>query len=194
MGGGVRERTSVEVRRLTSDDAGALVAFFATVPEGDRTFFKEDITQPGTVAGWVADPQHRNIALVDGLIVGYAAVLKGVAWSSHVGEIRIVVSPTHRGLGIGRLLAQRAVVEAEELGLVKLIVELVAGHDRLLAMFTGLGFVQEGRLRAHVRTASGDTRDLVVLAHFVDELAAMILPADTDASNGPADPRGTPSH
>ncbi len=179
MAGGVRERTSVEVRRITPDDVDALAAFFAAVPEGDRTFFKEDVTQPAVIALWVADAErHRIVAVVDGMIVGYAAVFKGVAWSSHVGEIRIVVAPTHRGRGIGRLLAQRAVVEAKELGIVKLMVDVVAGQDRLLAMFTALGFEQEGRLRAHVRTSTGETRDLVVLSHFVDDLAATILPTD----------------
>jgi L-amino acid N-acyltransferase YncA len=112
-------------------------------------------------------------------VVGYVAVLKGVAWSSHVGELRLVVASEYRQRGIGRLLAQRAVVEALELGVVKLVVEVVAGQDRLFEMFTKLGFEQEGRLRRHVRNESGETRDLLVLAHFVDELAASL--------DGPAD-------
>ena len=41
-------------------------------------------------------------------------------------------------------------------------------------MFTKLGFEQEGRLRRHVRSASGETHDLLVLSHFVDELAASL--------------------
>jgi hypothetical protein len=41
-------------------------------------------------------------------------------------------------------------------------------------MFTKLGFEQEGRLRRHVRSATGETHDLLVLSHFVDELAASL--------------------
>jgi L-amino acid N-acyltransferase YncA len=101
-------------------------------------------------------------------------VLKGIGWSSHVGELRLVIAPEFRQRGIGRLLAQRAVVEALELGVVKLVVDVVAGQDRLFDMFTKLGFEQEGRLRRHVRSATGETHDLLVLSHFVDELAASL--------------------
>ena len=170
-----RPRTDVEVRALATDDVEALTAFFASVPEGDRTFFKEDVSDPAVIAGWVAvADRHRLIALVDGDVAGYVAVLKGIGGSSHVGELRLVIVPEYRQRGIGRLLAQRAVCEALELGVVKLVVDVIAGQDRLFDMFTKLGFEQEGRLRRHVRSASGETHDLLVLSHFVDELAASL--------------------
>jgi L-amino acid N-acyltransferase YncA len=163
------------VRPVGSEDVDALMEFFASVPEGDRTFFKEDVSDATVIAGWVAvADRHRLIALVDGRVVGYVAVLKQLGWSSHVGELRLVVDPDYRQKGIGRLLAQRAVCEALELGVVKLVVDVVAGQDRLRDMFTKLGFEQEGRLRRHVRSASGETHDLLVLSHFVDELAATL--------------------
>lgn len=184
MGGGAatsRARTDVEVRAIGTDDVDALTEFFACVPEGDRTFFKEDVSDHAVIAGWVAvADRHRLIALVDGHVAGYVAVLKGVGWSNHVGELRLVIAPEFRHRGIGRLLAQRAVVEALELGVVKLVVDVVAGQDRLFDMFTSLGFEQEGRLRRHVRSATGETHDLLVLSHFVDELAATL--ADEPAS------------
>jgi L-amino acid N-acyltransferase YncA len=176
-------RTTVEVRAIAADDVDAIVAFFAGLPEGDRTFFREDVTNRDVIAGWArTDDRHRLIAVVDGRIAGYVAVLRGVEWSSHVGELRLVVSTDFRHLGIGRLLAQRAVVEALELGVVKLVVDVVAGQDRLYDMFTKLGFEQEGRLRRHVRTSTGETRDLLILSHFVDELAASFAePSDGGA-------------
>jgi L-amino acid N-acyltransferase YncA len=167
------DRLDVEVRLIRADDADRVISFFASAPEGDRTFFKEDGSDPAIVASWLAEgAPHRLIALVGDRVVGYVAVLKGVAWSSHVGELRLVVAPDYRQRGIGRLLAQRAVAEALELGVVKLVVEVVGGQERLFDMFTNLGFEQEGQLRRHVRNESGETRDLLVLSHFVDELAA----------------------
>jgi len=190
VGGGSttsRPRTDVEVRSLVPDDVGALTEFFANVPEGDRTFFKEDVADPAVIAGWVAvADRHRLIALVDGDVAGYAAVLKGIGGSSHVGELRLVIAPEYRHRGIGRLLAQRAVVEALELGVVKLVVDILAGQDRLYGMFIKLGFEQEGRLRRHVRSASGETHDLLVLSHFVDELAASLAAEASSAEPPPA--------
>jgi L-amino acid N-acyltransferase YncA len=178
VGGGAatsRIRTDVEVRPIRNEDVDALTAFFACVPEGDRTFFKEDVSDATVIAAWaaVAD-RHRLLALVDDQVAGYVAVRQGIGWSSHVGELRLVIAPEYRHRGIGRLLAQRAVAEALELGVVKLVVEVVAGQERLCEMFTKLGFEQEGRLRRHVRSAAGETSDLLVLSHFVDELAASL--------------------
>lgn len=165
------QRTEVEVRSLRPDDVDALRHFFARVPEGDRTFFREDVLQPGVIERWLDDPdQRRLVALVDGDIGGHVAVLRGVGWSRHVGEIRLVVDPQHRRRGLGRLLAQRAVVEAVEMGAVKLVVEVVAEQEPTVAMFSLLGFEPEGLLKDHVRSQTGEVHDLLVLAHFVEQL------------------------
>jgi L-amino acid N-acyltransferase YncA len=168
-----RTRTDVEVRALEVDDADALRRFFARVPEGDRTFFREDVLAPGVIEAWITDDaHHRLVAVVDGEIAGTVAVLPGVGWSTHVGELRLVVDPTHRRRGLGRLLAQRAVVEAVTMGTTKLVVEVVAEQEPTVAMFTALGFEAEGLLKDHVRSQAGEVHDLLVLSHFVEPLWA----------------------
>ena len=73
-------RTEVEVRAITAADAESVRRFFARVPEGDRTFFREDVLTPGVVERWVTDPeQHRLVAIVDGEVVGHVAIIQGVA-------------------------------------------------------------------------------------------------------------------
>ena len=57
------------------------------------------------------------------------AVVPLQGWSSHVGEVRVIVDPAHRGRGIGRALARHAVLDALELGLTKLVVEVVADQE-----------------------------------------------------------------
>jgi len=176
-----RRRTEVEVRALAAGDADDLRAFFQQVPEGDRTFFREDVLAPGVVEKWVDDPgQHRAVALVDGAIVGHVAVIHGVGWSRHVGEVRLVVGPDHRGQGLGRLLAQRAVVEAVERGISKLVVDVAAEQTTTVAMFTKLGFEAEALFKDHVRDQAGATHDLLVLAHFVEPLWSAMATAGID--------------
>jgi L-amino acid N-acyltransferase YncA len=166
-----RRRTEVEVRALRASDVAALRAFFERVPEGDRTFFREDVLRPGVIERWLEDPnEHRLIAIVGGEVAGHGAVIPGVGWSRHVGEIRLVVDPQHRRRGLGRLLAQRAVVEAVEMGTTKLVVEVVAAQEATVEMFSKLGFEPEGLLKEHVRTQAGELHDLLVLSHFVEPL------------------------
>jgi L-amino acid N-acyltransferase YncA len=171
----------VEVRAVTAADVTELRAFFQLVPEGDRTYFREDVLAPGVIERWLVDPdQTRLIAIVDGAIAGHGAVIRGIGWSRHVGELRLVVGPDHRGRGVGRLLAQRAVVEAVELGVTKLVVEVAAEQEPTVAMFTKLGFEAEGLLRDHICDRAGATHDLIVLSHFVGELASLMAATGID--------------
>lgn len=156
----------IDVRPFSDDDTSALKAFFARVPEGDRTFFREDVLD----GDWRSDPnEHRWLAVDADEVVGSLAIRCGVAWSSHVGELRIVVDPSRRRQGIGQALARLALVEGVALGLQKLVVEVVAAQESTVAMFTNLGFEAEALLRSHVRDAAGNVHDLFVMSHFVDE-------------------------
>jgi ribosomal protein S18 acetylase RimI-like enzyme len=105
------------------------------------------------------------------------AVVPLHGWSSHVGEVRVIVDPEHRGRGIGRALARRAVMEAVELDLSKMVVEVVADQEPTIAMFRSLGFDPEALLTDHVRDQSGSLRDLMVLAHSVEEQWSSLVTA-----------------
>ncbi len=162
----------MEMRKLEPSDGERLAAFLREIPEDDRTFFKEDLSDPETVRALTAERRgHRLVALDErGRIVGYLRVLPGTGLSSHVGEIRLVVAPAERRKRVGRELARRALVVAvRELGLRKLFVEVVAEQDPAIQMFKKLGFTAEAILRDHLRDRSGAMRDLVLLSHFVDD-------------------------
>lgn len=165
----------MEVRPLVAGDEPALAEFFRRIPEGDRTFFKEDVLDPATVASWTTDQRARRLAGLDGgEIVAYAAVLPGVGWSSHVGELRLVVEPSRRRSGIGRRLARQALLEAWQMDLEKVSVEVVATQEPAVELFLALGFEGEALLRDHVRDRDGVPRDLLVLSHrAVDTWAAL---------------------
>jgi len=159
----------MEIRPIEPGDDAALAWFLQRIPEADRTFLKEDVTDPDVVVRWSDPGDARSIAIEDGEVVGYVAVVPLHGWSSHVGEVRIVVDPDQRGHGIGRALARRAVLDALELGLAKLVVEVIADQEALIAMFRGLGFEPEALLTDHVRDRGGELRDLMVLANTVEE-------------------------
>lgn len=160
----------MEIRPIEPRDAKGLRSFFDRIPEGDRTFFKEDVHAADIVPAWVEDTRaKRSVAVGDGEIVGCVAVIPGVGWSSHVGELRLVVDPLRRRQGLGRKLARRGLVDAIRLGLKKIVVEVVADQTPAVAMFQNLGFSAEALLRDYVKDRSGELRDLVLLAHSVDD-------------------------
>jgi ribosomal protein S18 acetylase RimI-like enzyme len=167
----------MQIRRIEPADRAALEGFLDRIPDADRTFLKEDVADPGVVDAWARPGDARSIALADGAVLGYLAVIPLHGWSSHVGEVRIVVDPAHRGRGVGRALARHAVLEALDLGLAKMVVEVISDQEGLIAMFRGLGFEPEALLIDHVRDRSGELRDLLVLAHSVERQWASMAAA-----------------
>jgi L-amino acid N-acyltransferase YncA len=174
---------TIAVRAPTPEDTDALLAFFLRVPDGERSFFKEQSVDRETVAAWLApDARGRRAVAVDdtGEVVGQVAVVPLPGWSDHVVETRLIVDPGRRREGIGRLLARRAVLDAIDCGARKLMVEVVAEQDGTVSMFEALGFRAEGLLEDHVRDRDGNLQDLIVLAHSLEDQSALMAAVGID--------------
>jgi ribosomal protein S18 acetylase RimI-like enzyme len=166
---------------LDEGHVAPLAAFFSRLPEGDRTFIKESVDDAEVVAGWARAATGSRWLAYDGTdVLGYLAVLPLPGWSSHVGELRIVVAPEARGRGLGRMLAGHALSTALQLGLSKLVVEVVAVQTGTIAMFNELGFRGEALLTDHIRDGHGELQDLVVLAHDVTAAATALETVGAD--------------
>jgi len=164
----------VDLREIGPDDLEALTEFFRRVPEGDRTFFNEDVLDPEVVRSFTTprDGDQRLILIDgdgDGSVAGWLAIFGGVGWSSHVGRLAVVVDPARRGEGLGRRLARESLQRGLKAGYSKLVVEVVADQRSAIAMFQAIGFDAEALLRDHVIDRTGTVRDLVVLAHHADQ-------------------------
>jgi ribosomal protein S18 acetylase RimI-like enzyme len=170
----------VEIAMFSAANVDDVWRFFQRVPEGDRTFMKEPVTEQAVVA-WVDDARARRyLARVNGVVVGYVAILPGFGWSRHVGEIRVVVDPERRGRGIGQRLARHALRVAAEASLTKIVVEVAAAQEPTIALFTRLGFRAEALLEDHVRSPAGDYDDLIVLANRIDDDWAVLSAVGLD--------------
>ena len=166
---------TVELSLLSSKDTTDLKAFVATLPEHDLLFLSRDITHPKVIEAWIAAiPEGRIKSIVareNGVIVGCTAiVLHELSWSRHVGELRVLVSPAMRGKGLGRLLIQECFVQALELGLAKLCVQMTVDQRAAIASFESIGFRAEALFRNHVMDREGKLHDLAVLSHDVGEV------------------------
>jgi ribosomal protein S18 acetylase RimI-like enzyme len=176
----------MSVRTVGAEDIDALRAFFARIPEGDRTFFRDDVLDAELVAAWVRRGRgHRSVAIdAEGAICGFAAVTPLHGWSSHVGELALVVDPAYRGRGLGRALARNALLEAVRLGLAKVVVEVAPDQEHGIRILQALGFKPEALLRDQIRDQAGRLRDLIVLAHSVNDTWSAMATAGIDEAVG----------
>ena len=158
------------IQPFAAADTDAVWEFFQRVPERDRTFAKEPVTERESVSAWATGSRaNRFLAWREGVIVGYVAMIPGYGWSHHVGELRLVVDPAWRGHGLGEKLARYGLRVAVEAGLTKVTVDVAATQEHVLGLFTRLGFHAEALLEDHVQDPEGSFSDLIVLANRLDD-------------------------
>jgi ribosomal protein S18 acetylase RimI-like enzyme len=162
----------MELRPIQPEDLEVVTDFFMRVPEGDRTFFNEDVLDPAVVQGFLTPREgDQRLILVDeeGKVVGWIAIFGGVSWSSHVARLGLVVDPACRGQGLGKKLAREGLLRGLQAGYTKLVVEIISDERSAIGMFQAIGFQAEALLLDHVKDRAGTVRDLVVLAHHAEQ-------------------------
>lgn len=172
-----------EIRSLVASDADALHAFFGTTDAADRTFFWADVTDPEVARGWAQDERRLRRCAVeaDGSISAFGALLGGTDFTSHVAEMVLVVGPQARRRGIGSALAKLLLLDAVQHDYLKVTIQIASDSTAAIEMFQRIGFEGEALLRDHLRSpVDGQLRDLVVLAHLVDEQWSGIVSAGLD--------------
>ena len=167
----------IEFRLLTEADGPAVLAFAQALPAHDLLFLRRDIGQPKVVAAWLEATRNGAIVTVlatrGGAVVGCATIVRDeLSWSRHVGELRVIVAPDLRGVGLGQKLTQEGFAIALETGLEKLMAQMTVDQVGAIAVFEGLGFRAEALLHDHVKDRDGKTHDIVILSHGVAKFQA----------------------
>ena len=166
----------ITLHRLSASLRDEMLTFAHALDEEDLLFLRVDITQrdevDAIIAGQDGDRKVTILAL-DGedAVVGYASLNRDdLAWTRHLAEIRVIVSPSYRGKGLGSLMARELAAVARDLGLVKVVARMPRVQIGAQEMFRKMGFNAEALLADWVIDRSGKTHDLVVMAHDVTSL------------------------
>ncbi|KQS01331.1 acetyltransferase [Sphingomonas sp. Leaf357] len=168
---------SYRIRRFEPTDRDAMLTFADGLPEHDLLFLGRDLKHPRVVDAWQSAIEEgwidSLVAEDDGAFVGTAALVRDpLGWSAHVGEIRLLVSPTKRGAGLGRDLLEGIFAIAIERGIAKLTAQMTPDQIGSVMLFESLGFRAEALLKDHVRDRGGKPHDLAILAYDVARVAA----------------------
>ena len=167
----LRDGREVSIRRLDEDDHAALLAFGAGLPEDDWLYLEDDLQSQEIITRLInahaAENWRQLVAMADDQLVAYGAVRRLHGWSSHVADIQLIISSDWRHGGLGTAMAQGIFEAARELGVAKVIVEMVEEQSFGRAIFERLGFQVEGALSGHVRDRHGQQHNLLVLAYHV---------------------------
>jgi RimJ/RimL family protein N-acetyltransferase len=168
---------SLELRFMRAGDEAAVSAFARELPAHDLLFLPRDITHPKVLAAWVHELERGALTTLLALrgqdVVGCATIARDpLSWSPHVAELRVVVAPSERGKGLGRVLSTGAGELAVQSGVEKLVAHMTPDQIGAVTVFETMGFRAEALLRDHVRDAEGSKHDLVIFSLDVDHFRA----------------------
>ena len=165
----LRDGTQVILRPLEAGDKVQLLDFFKRVPEEERYYLKENVTAPEVIHAWTMDIDFGRtvpiVALAGDRIIADATLHRSRSMARrHVGELRVVVDPDYREVGLGRRLIRELLDIASDLGLQEVTFELVAGREEAAVNAAiSVGFRQAAVLQNRIRDFWGNYQALVLL-------------------------------
>jgi RimJ/RimL family protein N-acetyltransferase len=175
----LRDGRRVVIRPLTGGDFDKLHGFFQALPEEDRLFLRNDVTDPEVIGRWVENLDFGHViplvAVEGDKIVGDGTLhLPMHGWSRHVGHIRLVTARTHRQTGLGTLIARELVALAEERNLEKMEAHVVDDDIGSVTMFERLGFKKAATLENMIKDRSGNHRNMAIMVSDVSDLGRVM--------------------
>jgi RimJ/RimL family protein N-acetyltransferase len=152
----------------------AVLKFANTLSPSDLIFLRMDITQPQVVEEWINNIHIGRTTTIlaeeDGMVIGYANLHKSpLQWTRHMGEIRVLVGPKHRGTGIGECLFNELIALAEEAGLERVVAHTPSNQPRVRNMLEALGFEAEALLTDWLMDRNNETHDLIIMSKTLTE-------------------------
>ncbi|MCK4584457.1 GNAT family N-acetyltransferase [candidate division WOR-3 bacterium] len=165
----------VILRPMVKEDEKKLLEFFLKLPEEDRLFLKDDVTDPKVIKSWAENLNYEHVipilAEIGDRIIGDATLHRRSTDQTHkTGEIRIVTDKDFRRHGLGTMLAKEIYYLALSLKFSKLVAEVIEDQHTVLKACESLGFRHETILKNQAIDLKGKKHNLIVLTEDVDAL------------------------
>jgi len=164
----LKDGTEVLLKAMNKQDERILMDFFEDLEDSDRQYLRNDVSNYRVVREWFSSLNYNRVfpllAMHEGRIVANATLhRKPYGWMRHVGEIRIVVSPSFRKRGLARMMFTELIHTAEEAGLDKLTAEMAVTQTGAIDVFRKMGFKDEAVLKGYIWDAKDEIHDLLVM-------------------------------
>lgn len=161
---------------MKPEDRDRVLRFTQSLPAEDVMFLRKDITKPEIIDDWIEKIRRGSTITVlanneKGNIVGYASLHRDqLLWTRHLGEIRVVIAPELRGVGLGKRLVHEMFQVGRQHKLQRIVVNMRRDQMPLQVMLERLGFKAEALLTDWLMDSAGRTHDLLVMSCRLDDL------------------------
>ena len=156
----------VAIREASKHDRDAVWEIFRTVvAAGDTYVFDLEIPREEALAYWFHPGTRTYVAESEGRVVGtYILKPNQPGLGSHVSNAAFMVSPSARGLGIGRAMGEHWLEEARRLGYRAMQFNFVVStNEAAVKLWERLGFTIVGTLPGAFRHGTRGFVDAYVM-------------------------------
>ena len=156
----------VAIREASEHDRDAVWEIFRTVvAAGDTYVFDPEIPREEALAYWFHPGTRTYVAESEGRVVGtYILKPNQPGLGSHVSNAAFMVSPSARGLGIGRAMGEHCLEEARRLGYRAMQFNFVVStNEAAVKLWERLGFTIVGTLPGAFRHGTRGFVDAYVM-------------------------------
>jgi len=171
----LKDGSEVTIRSLKRDDFDRSISFFQSLPAEDRAYLRRDITKADVVKQRIRSMRtERTKRLVavhkDEIVADGALELGGQEWKSHIGEVRLIVSPRFQRQGLGMVMARELYLLAAKDDVEEIVVRMMKPQKAARKIFERLGFHEDAMLHDYVKDLTGHKQDLIVMRCSLKDL------------------------
>jgi ribosomal protein S18 acetylase RimI-like enzyme len=164
----LKDGRSVVLRPLQETDLERSLAFFNRLDPAERRYLRRDVTKRAVVAERIleaASPLVERVVAVhdDAIVADGSFEHERYGWGVKSAQIRLIVAPEFRRVGLGLCLARQLFVIANQHDIARINVRMLRPQKAAREIFHRLGFREEFLIPDHVQDLQGQMQDLVVM-------------------------------
>ena len=170
----LEDGTIVTLRAPTVEDQLGSLRFFRNLPVEDRQYLRVDVTRVDVVKRGLEQAESGAVTRIlaldgDEIIADGALEYSNDEWSSHIGEIRVIVAREYQKLGIGTHLIELLFHVAEKRNLEKIVMKMASPQTSIRTVCEKLGFRVDATLPNYVSDLDGESQSLIIMTCVLDE-------------------------
>jgi L-amino acid N-acyltransferase YncA len=152
----LKDGANLTLRPMTRDDQYAIYSFFISLPEENRRWLGNDVTDRKLLEKWARNLNYDRVlpilAEYDERVVANATLhFHTFGWGRHIAEVRITITPEFQGRGLGALLLQELSQLAAGHKVKKLLARIVTTQRGVIKAFEKAGFGLVTELKNYVK-------------------------------------------
>jgi L-amino acid N-acyltransferase YncA len=163
----LKDDTKVVIRPLLDEDYIFMREFFSTIPREDLLICKDDVIRWESVENWFVHLSHERVTELVTLrkneVVAKGTLHAQERYCSHAAELKLIVHPEYRGLGIGSLMFKLLFREGLIYDFHKMIARYFTDNLSFVNILSHYDFEPETMLQNYLLNEAADEwKDLVI--------------------------------